>query len=271
MFSGLKRLGFGLLSLGNLPSKQYNDAELHGVLKALEIAQIHWAGVGQGMNVVNERVVALNGQKVGFLAFCGIHGQCAETRERPLVPTRYESKLAAGAIEKLKSHGVVSIVVLVYWGQEHSYFPDESELVIARQLAEYGVTLVIGYHPQGVQDHAYFGKTLVLFSLGNVLTSDEEGDFCWNKLGDVWQYSDSDPCLSVHPRMRMSVRSREQITRVYKIGLSRSGVAEAKYTDLAVTTEVSRPYIRRPKFNEDYRWTEVCSSSDTDCLACEPL
>ena len=52
---------------------------------------------------------------------------------------------------------------------------------------------------------------------------------------------------------------------------SRSGVAEAKYTDLAVTTEVSRPYIRRPKFNEDYRWTEVCSSSDTDCLACEPL
>lgn len=79
-------------------------------------------------------------------------------------------------------HGVASIVVLVYWGQEHSYFPDESELVIARQLAEHGVTLIIGYHPQGVQDHAYFGNTLVLFSLGNILTSDEEGNFCWNKV-----------------------------------------------------------------------------------------
>ena len=103
VLSGLKKLGFGLLSFGNLLSKQYSDAELHGALRAMEIAQIHWVGVGQGMNVVNERVVALNGQKVGFLAFCGIHDQCAETRERPLVPTRYELKLAAGAIEKLRS------------------------------------------------------------------------------------------------------------------------------------------------------------------------
>ena len=100
--SGLKRLGFGLLSLGNLPAKLYDDAELHRVVKLMEAAQVHWVGLGQGVNSVNERIVTLNGKKVGFLAFCGIRQHCTETRERALVPTRYDAKLAASAIEKLK-------------------------------------------------------------------------------------------------------------------------------------------------------------------------
>lgn len=240
-------------------------------MKALDASQIQWVGLSQGTTTVNERVVTLNGQKVGFLAFCGIHGKCAEKRERPLVPTRYDSRLAAWAIGKLRSLGVAAIVVLLYWGQEHSYFPDESELVIARQLAEYRVTLIVGYQPQIVQDHAYFGKTLVLFSLGNVLTSDDESEFCWNRSGDEWQYSEAVLCQSIHPSMRASVRKKEQITRVYKIALSRTGVAKAEYTDLELTTDAAPPYIRRPKFDEDHRWKEVCSSSDGDCLACEPL
>lgn len=68
----------------------------------MEAAQVHWVGLGQGVNSVNERIVTLNGKKVGFLAFCGIQHHCTETRERALVPTRYDAKLAASAIEKLK-------------------------------------------------------------------------------------------------------------------------------------------------------------------------
>ena len=70
----------------------------------------------------------------------------------------------------------------MYWGRQGSYFPDETALTIARRLAHLGAMVVVGYHPNAVQDHAYFGNTLVLFSLGNVLSSDITTPYCWQQV-----------------------------------------------------------------------------------------
>lgn len=55
-------------------------------------------------------------------------------------------------------------------------------LPVARHLASLGVDVITGYHPNGVQGHAYMGKTLVLFSLGHILSSDSLVSYCWNKV-----------------------------------------------------------------------------------------
>lgn len=73
------------------------------------------------------------------------------------------------------------IIVLMHWGRENSYYPDETMLTIARHLAQLGVTLIIGYHPSVVQDHAYFGRTFVIFSLGNLLSSNKVASYCWQQ------------------------------------------------------------------------------------------
>lgn len=78
-------------------------------------------------------------------------------------------------------HGVDVIIVVMYWGRTNSYYPDEMMLTIARHLAQLGVTMVIGYHPSVLQDHAYFGKTLVIFSLGKLLSSDKVAPYCWRQ------------------------------------------------------------------------------------------
>jgi len=78
-------------------------------------------------------------------------------------------------------HGVTVIIVLMHWGRENSYYPDETMLTIARHLAQLGVTLIVGYHPSVVQDHAYFGRTLVVFSLGNLLSSNKVASYCWQQ------------------------------------------------------------------------------------------
>lgn len=70
----------------------------------------------------------------------------------------------------------------MYWGLENSYFPDETCLTVARQLAMLGVSAVLGDHPNAVQDHAYFGNTLVVFSLGKLLSSTKVANYCWNKV-----------------------------------------------------------------------------------------
>jgi poly-gamma-glutamate capsule biosynthesis protein CapA/YwtB (metallophosphatase superfamily) len=70
----------------------------------------------------------------------------------------------------------------MYWGLENSYFPDETALTIARQLALLGASAVIGNHPNAIQDHAYFGNTLVVFSPGRILSSTKVANYCWKKV-----------------------------------------------------------------------------------------
>ncbi len=72
--------------------------------------------------------------------------------------------------------------MLMHWGSENSYYPEETALTIARQLASLGASAVLGHHPTAVHDHAYFGNTLVLFSLGKLLSSTREANYCWNKV-----------------------------------------------------------------------------------------
>lgn len=80
-------------------------------------------------------------------------------------------------------YGIDTIVVVMYWGLEHAYFPDETALYVARHLAEIPeVSVVIGYHPQHVQEHAYFGDTLVLFSVGNFIVQDDSSSLCWQRV-----------------------------------------------------------------------------------------
>lgn len=77
------------------------------------------------------------------------------------------------------------VIVLMHWGLQTSYFPDEMALTVARQLATLGVSAVLGHHPNSIQDHAYFGNTLVIFSVGKFLSSTKVADYCWNKVNKV--------------------------------------------------------------------------------------
>lgn len=76
-------------------------------------------------------------------------------------------------------HGVSVIIVMVDWGHGHGLFPDEASMGVARHLASLRVTLVLGHHPAAVQGHAYLGETLVVFSMGKVLSSQQVASFCW--------------------------------------------------------------------------------------------
>ena len=79
-------------------------------------------------------------------------------------------------------------MILLHWGKEQSRFPDETVLYIARHLSELeDVSVILGHHSQHVQDHAYFGKTLVLFSPGNFAISDNSSTLCWKRVRFFFQ------------------------------------------------------------------------------------
>ncbi|WP_161880998.1 CapA family protein [Deinococcus alpinitundrae] len=60
------------------------------------------------------------------------------------------------------------VVVGVHWGGEYGPIT-ERQRRLARQLAGAGATLVIGSGPHVLQGHELLGRTLILYSLGNLL------------------------------------------------------------------------------------------------------
>lgn len=65
------------------------------------------------------------------------------------------------------------------WGRDSGTHPDERALATARQTAQLGVNLIVGYSPNAIQDHAYFGSTLVIFSMGNFISFEASTNYCW--------------------------------------------------------------------------------------------
>ena len=58
--------------------------------------------------------------------------------------------------------------------------PEDHTLLIAKQMSTIGANVIIGNHPRLVQDHAYMGNTLVIFSQGNVAIN--KNDLCWTEV-----------------------------------------------------------------------------------------
>ena len=85
------------------------------------------------------------------------------------------------------------------------------------------------------QDHAHFGNTLVLFSLGKLLSSEAVSSYCWLQDGEGgWQYSSTAGCLQVHPSNRDTLFHREQCTRIYRIHFSRLNNYDNDYNDINI-------------------------------------
>ena len=102
---------------------------------------------------------------------------------RGLCSDKTLSILAVSEVIFLIQMGVAAVIAMVQWGKDHSVFPDETMLAIARHLSKLGVSLVLGQHSrQLAQGHAYFGKTLVIFSPGCFITADSKSASCWNKV-----------------------------------------------------------------------------------------
>ncbi len=94
----LQSLGLRLVSLANVPLHEAGDPARQSTLRALEAAGIRWLGV----RVKHHEVVVIQGEKVGFLAFCAVYGRCVESSGLPYAPLKYTPKAATSAVSRLR-------------------------------------------------------------------------------------------------------------------------------------------------------------------------
>lgn len=71
------------------------------------------------------------------------------------------------AIDKLKGEGCNIIIISCHWGIEKDYSPREDQVILGRNLIDYGADIVIGTHPHRLQPIEKYNGKYIAYSLSN--------------------------------------------------------------------------------------------------------
>ena len=73
------------------------------------------------------------------------------------------------------------LIVAMHWGVEYTHEPTRYEKDMAQFLSDNGVDVIIGTHPHVIQPVTYINDTLVIYSLGNLISAQYQNqDTCTN-------------------------------------------------------------------------------------------
>ena len=170
--SDLVYTGFNMVSLANNHSLDKGSAGLNysvdfwnsmdGVITAGSYAS--WEDRD------NPKIYEMNGIKFAFLSYTVSTNGLKLPEGYEYLVNVYSDELAEKDINKVKDNADV-IIVAMHWGDEYTHIPTNEEKRIAKYLSSLGVNLIIGCHPHVIQPVDYVGDTLVIYSLGNFISS----------------------------------------------------------------------------------------------------
>ena len=92
----------------------------------------------------------------------------------PETDTKYQAykETVKEDIERVRDK-VDVLMVAMHWGVEYTHTPTEYQKDMAKFLADNGVDIVIGSHPHVVMPVTWIDDTLVIYSLGNMISAQE--------------------------------------------------------------------------------------------------
>lgn len=160
-----------------LANNHIQDKEEQGIkdtFDTLTKESIQYCGAGETLADAREPMILdKGGENVAILSYCDfakpyMRQICLATEKSPgVAPLRYEKIIED--LEKLQS-SVSKVILFFHWGREHTWFPTQHDIDLAKKLLEHPkVSLIVACHshlPQGCIE--YNGKKAFM-GLGNFL------------------------------------------------------------------------------------------------------
>lgn len=172
------------------------DRDIRGFYRTREVLE------ERGFDIIGTRSSAddkryiikdVNGINVGIISYSytmtaeggvrGLNGIPISSEVYPLMNTFREDSLEEDfknmreEIEKMKSDRAEVIIFYMHWGDEYELEPNETQLEIAKFLANNGVDVIFATHPHSLQpidvikSDDGLHETSVIYSMGNFLSS----------------------------------------------------------------------------------------------------
>lgn len=114
-----------------------------------------------------------NGIRYAVLAYTTLTNGIKVPEGKEYLVNVYDKKQVKKDIEAVRDK-VDILMVSMHWGIEYTHNPVSSQREIAEYLSELGVDVIIGTHPHVVEPIEFINDTLVIYSLGNFLSGQED-------------------------------------------------------------------------------------------------
>ena len=111
-----------------------------------------------------------NGIKYALLSYTSWTNGLSIPGGKTYLLNRYDETVVKNDIEKVRDK-VDLLMVSMHFGDEYSHTPSNDQRKIASYLSSLGVDIIIGHHPHVVQPIEFIENTLVVYSLGNVISA----------------------------------------------------------------------------------------------------
>jgi poly-gamma-glutamate synthesis protein (capsule biosynthesis protein) len=164
----LRKVGFTALGLANNHAMQHGVAAFENTvecLRAVGIASVGLRGTGEWCAAPVVQIMR-SGLRVGLL------GYCWRPRQYDAAPPLYAEGDADSVVRDVRrlADKVDTVVVSLHWGEEFLGSPSAQEIVAARQIVDAGAAVVVGHHPHVVRPVERYGRGVICYSLGNLVT-----------------------------------------------------------------------------------------------------
>ncbi|KAK3754757.1 hypothetical protein QZH41_008161 [Actinostola sp. cb2023] len=167
----------------------------------------------------------------------------------------------------MKYDKVDIIIVIMHWGVEYVTTPTKRQQEQAAHLQSIGVHVVIGGHPHVLEGHSFSGKSLVSFSLGNLLFGPKYKNmmFYYNRKPSEKTVNKFEDFMATAGLQEDSLQSRIFRVQLNKYVKSRQGVVAAAYLPLRIQLNPKTKCLQ-PTPIKNAKWIIACSPEDKACL-----
>lgn len=100
---------------------------------------------------------------------------------------KLDERVIISQIQELKKQ-YTYVAVVVHWGIEHKWLPENSDVTIGQKLIDAGADMIIGGHPHHVQPMITYKKQPIYYSLGNF----HFPEFCLDNVSNVYYPDDEE-------------------------------------------------------------------------------
>ena len=165
-------MGFNLVSLATNHTLDYG---VRGMNSSLEYWGRQEGVIAAGSYESEEarttpKIMEKNGITYTLLSYSTLTNGLTIPKGKEYLFNLYSDAKVKAVVERIRDK-VDVIMVAMHWGEEYTHTPTYEEKKIAQYLADLGVNIVIGTHPHVIQPIDFIGETMVIYSLGNFLSS----------------------------------------------------------------------------------------------------
>jgi len=165
-------MGFNLVSLATNHTLDYG---VRGMNSSLEYWGKQEGVIAAGSYESEEdrttpRIMEKNGITYTLLSYSTLTNGLTIPKGKEYLFNLYSDEKVKADVERVRDK-VDVVMIAMHWGEEYTHTPTYEEKKIAQYLADLGADIVIGTHPHVIQPIDFIGDTMVIYSLGNFLSS----------------------------------------------------------------------------------------------------